>query len=169
MSKYIILVRHAHSVDASPRQRDHERSLSAHGEQEAKLLGAYLRTHKLMPDAIFCSSATRTCATATIIEQEARFSSALRHTLSTLYLADAQQLHHHLLDLPDSMQCVMVIAHNSGISDWACMLANPREKEQIPCPLPTAGMLHFVASATSWEDIGQHACRLMHVFDPSLS
>ncbi|TAF75753.1 MAG: hypothetical protein EAZ52_05685 [Alphaproteobacteria bacterium] len=168
MSKHVLIVRHAQALDALLGQEDHDRPLSTHGAYEAKMLATYMQNHHIAPDHILCSTATRTRATAAILEQEAALSLDLRQNLQSLYLADAAQLQQHLSVLDNNVQCLMVIAHNPGVSEWAYCLASPREKETLPYVLHTAGLLHFFSSSSSWHEVAYHQCRLLHLFDPSL-
>ena len=63
LARTLILMRHAHAV-AGKADGDHERDLSARGEQEARDAGEWLHRHDFGVDEVLCSSAERARQTA---------------------------------------------------------------------------------------------------------
>ena len=105
----LILMRHAKS-DWSGGARDHERPLNPRGYRAAVKLGDWLREQALLPDQVFCSSATRTRETLAGLELPEETET---HFQRGLYLAT----HHNLLAAMRTAtgETLLMIGHNPGI------------------------------------------------------
>lgn len=67
--KRLILLRHAHSLDPSPKFKDHERPISDKGRRDAKKVARQLRDMAWLPDVIVCSNARRTKQTMEVMSE----------------------------------------------------------------------------------------------------
>ena len=110
----LILMRHAKS-DWSHGTSDHDRPLNPRGRKAAAALGDWLRRETLVPDAVLCSTATRTRETC--LRLELPEDCALFHE-SALYLAEPQGILQVLRERAKGAT-VLLIAHNPGIANAA--------------------------------------------------
>ena len=62
--KKLIIMRHAKSCWKDTELTDHERPLKKRGINDAKMMGKLLKSKKIMPDVIICSTAKRAKETA---------------------------------------------------------------------------------------------------------
>lgn len=60
MVKTLLLLRHAKSSWADPNLADHDRPLAPRGRRASGLIATYLRTHRITPARVLCSSSART-------------------------------------------------------------------------------------------------------------
>src|SRR4051812_41379783 len=100
-------------------------------------MAQYLRDHKIAPELVLCSSATRTRHTLKRLELTAR----AVHVERELYAADAPPLPARLRDVPKPVGSVMLIGHNPGLEDLAVVLAAPGAKlDELAAKFPTAAL-----------------------------
>lgn len=130
----LILLRHAAALPTLVRGGDMERPLGEHGRIEASAAAAYLQHQGLRPQLILCSPAVRTRETARILQNtygdegpEIRFDPAL-------YQGTPERLRTQIASCPDTVRCLLVVAHNPGLSELAGEL-NP---ERLGTMLTTA-------------------------------
>ena len=145
--KRLILMRHAKSDWSAGARGDHDRPLNDRGRRGAAALGDWLRGEGLTPDAVLCSSATRT-----------------RETLAGLGLPDGVPVDFtrdlYLATHDDMLQvlrgatgdCVLVLGHNPGISIAACEL--PADLPDHPRfeAFPTGATLVVDFDIDDWRD-----------------
>lgn len=116
--KVLHLLRHAEAQWQSPGPGgDHARPLSARGVQQARGVGAHLRTEGI--DLIIASSATRTRQTADALGLGVPII-----CLDEIYNAGAQKILEQLLTLPEGRNAVVVVGHAPGIPALAHLLAD---------------------------------------------
>ncbi len=94
--------------------RDHERSLSVQGLNEARRVGLSLRSKGPIPDRILCSSAVRCRQTWQAVSAELECSAKVDFQ-DDLYNASAASLLHSLAAVGEE-QTVLLLAHNPGVS-----------------------------------------------------
>jgi phosphohistidine phosphatase len=112
--KRLILMRHAKS-DWSAGLEDHARPLNPRGRRAATALGAWLRQNGHQPEAVLCSSATRTRETLERLDLRAQTTFE-----RALYLAEPEALERALKRA--SGASVLLLAHNPGIAAFAAEL-----------------------------------------------
>ena len=113
----LILMRHAKS-DWSHGTDDHDRPLNPRGRNAALALGDWLRKQDLLPNAVLCSTATRTCQTCAGLALPD--STDVAH-VAALYLAEPAQILDTLRQRAMG-GTVLLIAHNPGIANTAAAL-----------------------------------------------
>lgn len=119
--KRAILMRHASAREAQP---DAARELSAEGELEAARAGAKIAVlgREWAPGLALCSTALR--ASATLAGARPALAALTRSELDArLYLASAGELLAALQRVPDTEACVLVVAHEPGLSALVRQLA----------------------------------------------
>jgi len=147
MTLRLILMRHAKSDWGTPALADHDRPLNERGQRAAQALGNWMRARRYQPDLILCSSALRTRQTLAGLEldTDTRFERAL-------YNADRARLLSVLKTAHDAT-CVLMIAHNPGISALAAHLARARPAHSRFEDYPTGATLVCDFDVATWADI----------------
>ncbi len=123
--KELWLLRHAKSSWDSGAVTDFERPLNKRGRSDAPALGDWLRTRRVVPDAVFSSDAQRARETAERVigawdpqGLEVRFD-------HRLYLASCGDLLAFIQALPSALARPLLIGHNPGLDDLVGLLCGP--------------------------------------------
>lgn len=138
MVKRLILLRHAKSSWKEAGQQDRDRPLNKRGRKSAKAIGKWLNEIGVAPDVILCSDAARTVETY----EKLKISGDLR-LRPDLYLADADKILEIMQEADGA--CVLIIAHNPGITDFS--------KRLVASPPPHDRFNDFPTGATLIVDI----------------
>ena len=124
--KRLILMRHADSDWSGSNGSDHQRSLNTKGQESAKAIGHWLKTHGYVPDTVLCSDATRTRETLELLGLQ---NAAVSH-LRTLYLASPAEI---LATLQEATgNTVLLIGHNPGCGICAQQLPTKSKIREYP-------------------------------------
>lgn len=167
--KTLYLLRHAHTTPASPPQMsDHERILSPKGTEDALAVGAFMETHAMYPDFVLSSSAVRTIQTSRLIFGTLFRKTGVKvesHFDRKLYLASAENLLAEIQTVDDTIQHLMMVAHNPGVTDLATMLnsgtPHPQLEKYIPGTLSV-----FRGNCNRWAEFSPESAKLDRVFVP---
>lgn len=146
--KRLLLVRHAQAVSADSAQTDFSRPLSDQGVVQAQALASLLMRANQIPDLMLVSSAQRTQMTASFLSKELGLISQNQRTLDELYLAPASLIEKVIQQTPEEINTLMVVAHNPGLSDFACRFAPWINS------LKTGQMVCIQINATVWSEVG---------------
>ena len=142
--KTLILMRHAKS-SWTAQGPDETRPLNARGEAAAPVMARWMAARGLRPDAILCSSATRTRQTVALM-REAVPDWPEPVILPALYLAEPDEILAALRGLPDRVSTGLVVGHEPGLSTAARLLGG----RAVPDHFPTAAAAVFEISARGW-------------------
>lgn len=154
----LILVRHAKAVEEDT-GGDHGRPLNPRGHTDAEGLGRWLHKEKLMPEQVFCSTATRTRETL----------AALGDNLPTIlrdkmYLASAGELLAQLQNADDAVRTLMLVGHNPGMHGLLALLVgeydHETDAERVIMKFPTASCAVLRLEAASWKDVAPQSATL---------
>jgi phosphohistidine phosphatase len=163
--KRAILLRHARAADA---RDDVLRELTAEGREQARAAGDRIAAlgAAWRPTRALCSSALR--ASETLAAARDALGEALAVELNErLYLANAAQLLAVLQRAPGADACVLVIAHEPGLSDLVRQLATRGEPEarlRFARGMPPASFAALTLDVTRWEDAAP-ACAELAAFE----
>jgi phosphohistidine phosphatase len=126
MKKTLILVRHSKTQNRDGSVNDFERSLTREGKTDSLKMAKFLLESGIKPDLIITSSANRAFETANIFAEV--FNTAEKDIISTrkLYYCSAKTILDQIFGLPPAIGCVMVVAHNPGISDLSRGLSSQK-------------------------------------------
>lgn len=133
----LILLRHAKTHwDRDGDTPDHERSLSARGCDEARLVGDELVRIEWIPDLILCSDATRTMQTLQLLQvpQSPQVKTTWTDSLYYAVTADemAQAVDEALDNFPPKTT-LLVVAHNPGCEELVEFLTGERAEMGTAC------------------------------------
>lgn len=162
--KSLMLLRHAHSGAAKdPFGQDHERGLTRRGINACGQMARWMAGKNVLPDAVFCSTATRAQETWTRISTQLPRGEDIPVVDSRdLYLAPPNILLRHFQAVPENITSIMCVAHNPGIAELAFELAarNPTtDISQMAMNYPTAALAVFQFDGP-WSDIDTAATTL---------
>jgi phosphohistidine phosphatase len=117
MKKTLILVRHSKAENRDGSVNDFNRALTAEGKSDSLRMADHLKKKGISPDLIITSSSARAYETAMMFANT--FSTSEKNIYSTrkLYYCSAKTILDQLFGLKETINCVMVVAHNPGISD----------------------------------------------------
>jgi phosphohistidine phosphatase len=117
MSKTLILVRHGKAENRDISINDFNRALTPEGKADTMKMANFLHNAGIAPDFIITSSATRAFETAMIFAEV--FKTNKNKTLPTrsLYYSSAKTILDQIYSLQETVRCVLIVAHNPGISD----------------------------------------------------
>ena len=117
MTKTLILIRHSKTENRDSSLADFNRSLTDEGRSDSMKMGNFLLQSGIVPDLIVTSSAVRAYETSTILADV--FKTDKENIIATrqLYYSTAKTILDQICGLNDTINCLMVVAHNPGISD----------------------------------------------------
>lgn len=166
--KQIILVRHAHAIEADEFEgRDFDRPLSEKGREHATIMTRYLRLIGVRPDAVIASPATRTRETAEIMCGEYNIKNI--ELIKDLYFGnkwkerDGNQVHLKLIKkTTNDTDILMLVWHNDDITEFARYLSN----DGVPSLKKWALVVLSFPSDYSWDDIVPGELSLLYYITP---
>lgn len=159
--KEIYLLRHAQSADKQQGQTDLQRILTPLGKEEVRHLGKLLNNCKLNPELIVTSTAQRAMDTACLLAGYLHYPVELIDHTGQLYEAPAAIYLDIIRKLDPTLNRVMLVAHNPGISRAAEWLT-AQSIDLKTCELVS---LQF---NTDWQSIAPGAATLAGILQPSM-
>jgi phosphohistidine phosphatase len=146
--KRLLIMRHAKSSWKDSKISDHERPLKKRGRNDAKLMGKLLKSKKMVPDLIICSTAVRAQETADLLVENMKYKKEIIST-DALYMAEPRDIITAIMDHAKDQKTVMVIGHNPGSEALLQILTGKVES------LPTASIAYTTAKIEKWKDLAK--------------
>lgn len=147
--KRLTLVRHANAEPQGANSADFDRALTRRGQAEADALATHLFEQRLVPDLLLTSPAQRARQTAIILARQLELANDNLRTDPRLYLAQPEDILQTARSQASSVNHLMIVGHNPGISDLARLLAGKAWSGD----LGTARACTMVLSTTAWPDV----------------
>ena len=160
----LYLMRHAKSAWNQPGARDHDRLLTNEGIERTQKIIAFIRKQQINFDLIICSTATRAKNTAIIVASGIHYDNEKIQTEKSLYDSDTDSYFEILEMIPDSIQSVLLVAHNPTISEFLLKIS-PLPEEQF---LPTSGLAGLHMNCDTWKKIRKADARLKFLIFPKM-
>jgi phosphohistidine phosphatase len=167
-SMRLILLRHAKTEKAEGGMRDHERRLNTRGENDAPLIGAYMAHHRLIPDRVLVSTATRTRQTWERVAAELSAKPRVVHE-DRLYNAGGDAIIALVKETKPEVGTLLVIGHNPGLHDAARLLiasGDVEARERLNEGLPTSGLAVIDFAGKDWRKVHPSGGRLAVFVSP---
>lgn len=124
--RLLVLMRHAKTESPYTIRRDFDRKLTAKGEQDAREMGAWLKSQDFTIDGVVSSPARRTRQTTElVIEQLGLNPSAVEHR-EELYHAVPEVFFKVIRSVPSEIGTLLIVSHNDGITHFANSLTDAR-------------------------------------------
>ena len=147
----LYLMRHAKSDWHSAATSDYDRPLNKRGSRDAVRMGQWLDANDLRPQVLLASPAQRTRQTVLAVAEALGVKDGEVMLNKDLYLADRATLIKVLHSLPESIDSVLLVAHNPGMDDLVEWLSPE------PPPLSDSGKLMTTAAIAVFEVSGPWA------------
>jgi phosphohistidine phosphatase len=163
----LYLLRHAKAVSKDSDFRDIDRPLDERGRDGARAIAQWLARNKVRPGLVLCSPAARTRETLDLVAGAFGPPPDIRYE-SGLYLADADRLLARLRDVPEQVQCAMLVGHNPGIHELAqslCDVTGGPLAGRLAANLPTAGLAQYRIEV-EWSGLRRRGARLIALVSP---
>jgi phosphohistidine phosphatase len=126
MSKVLILVRHSKPESRVSSFKDFERSLTNEGISASAKMARFLLDSGIVPDFILTSAAKRAIETSRIFAKTLKISEKNIRSTRDLYYSSANKILDQINGLSDKVNCLMIVAHNPGISELSSGLSSGR-------------------------------------------
>lgn len=166
--RQLLLLRHAKSAPAAPRQDDRDRPLNETGRQAMALMRGVMNDLGLAPDLVLASPSRRTMETLELLEPWDE--TPLVEEVDGLYLASPSAIRTALNGVAETVRSVLLIGHNPGLHDFAAALhdggpAPATALKQIAEAFPTAALAEFSVAGPWWQ-LGEGRARLVRFLSP---
>ena len=139
-------MRHAKSSWKDSNIADHKRPLKKRGKNDAKRMGKLLKSKKIIPDLIICSTAKRAQQTADHLIESMKYKNEIVFT-DALYMAEPKDILTAIADHAQEQKTVLIIGHNPGSEALLQILTGKVES------LPTASIAYTTAKIDKWKNI----------------
>ncbi|AFJ02742.1 putative phosphohistidine phosphatase, SixA [Methylophaga frappieri] len=156
--KTLLLMRHGKASNNS-HYADIDRPLTRMGEDQCRQIADWLGSHVGKPDYWLVSPALRTQQTADIVSHRLRCHPRASVSPISLYLAEPTSLIGSLRQLPDTVQTVILVGHNPGLSESLRLLTGGTMLESLLQPASLAVM----TLDDAWSRLGSSPLRLYQV------
>ncbi len=133
--KTLLLLRHAKSSWSYDVRDDWDRSLSKRGKKDVLELGEVFKEKQLMPQVILSSAAVRARETCQLLVDAIHYRGDVYYR-SSLYMGEAEMYIKEISQLPDDVNCALVIGHNPGLQTLYQMLSwdiGPLHATSVAC------------------------------------
>ena len=164
----LILFRHAKAEPSEPGLEDRARGLIERGRKDAARIGAYMKSHALVPDRVVISPAARTQETWKITAAAFRPAPGAA-SADQLYDATPHAIFAVIKDAPVAAHTLMVVGHNPGLHEVALMLIASGDidaREHLREKLPTAGLVIIDFAFDDWSKLHPQSGRLERFVSP---
>ncbi|MDR2834865.1 MAG: histidine phosphatase family protein [Bacteroidales bacterium] len=159
--KYITAIRHAKPEEVASTMSDFDRKLNEKGINDSKLIGNYIKTNLPKVNLIFSSSAQRAIQTANLIAEQINYPIQKITFDDELYDCSASYFFELLLELTPTTHHIIIVGHNSAISEFTNLLINSDFEV-----LPTCGLNHISIDTFNWEDVDMGSGKLLKRITP---
>jgi len=143
--KTVYIVRHGKAVPASANASDFDRMLTDTGVARTCRVALYMAESKPVIDQIITSPAERAFATALIIADKLGYPANKIVTEEKIFSGDEKDILNIIEDLDDSINSVMIVGHNPGLTMAANKFASPKLDS-----LPTTGVVSVHLDTEKW-------------------
>lgn len=169
MPKRLLVLRHAEAGHTFTGD-DHSRTLTPHGQHQAREVGRLLWDSGGWPESTLVSDAMRTRQTCIWIGHELGEKAATPYLDERLYLADSRTMCSVINETPETVQTLLVIAHMPGVQDLAMELVSRDSDEQTVLNMaehwPPAGLAVFDVNKR-WAELDGRDAQLKQFVTPA--
>jgi phosphohistidine phosphatase len=158
----IFLLRHAKSAWSDPGASDHERPLNRRGEEAARRIGAYLDRHRLVPECVLCSTATRARETWALVAAEIPAAPPPDYD-ERLYNAAPGAILDVLRQASAGITSLLLVGHNPGLQELSTLLiasGDLGDRERLREKLPAGGLVVIDFPIEDWSKLHSRSGRL---------
>ena len=159
--KRLLLLRHAKSSWEVEGLHDYFRPLNERGYADAPIIAQFIHNQQVLPELVVASPAIRTYTTASIVMQQLKMSQNSLKLHSTLYDSGIEDYLKVVSELHNRHETVLLVGHNSSISDLLNTLLKTTDLY-----LPTCGLAVLEIQTDQWHEIGSAGAQLILMTTP---
>lgn len=159
--KYLFLGRHSKSLHEIERIKDIDRPLNQRGYDDAYLMARFISEQKIKPELIISSPAIRAFSSARIYSDILKLKTELRIE-QELYFNEKKYFEKNISFLPNELNALMLIGHNSGIHIYSELLSGSKIAK-----FPTSAIICIEFSTFSWDELKNSDSRVIYFQYPS--
>ncbi|MDA0349679.1 MAG: histidine phosphatase family protein [Verrucomicrobia bacterium] len=159
--KIIHLIRHAKSGWDNANLSDKERTISAKGDQSCKLMAERIVEAGCKFDRVFCSTATRAQMTIQALKNALNNHEIEWTSEEALYTFDHYDLLEWCMNLPDTLNELVVVGHNPAITEFT-----NRMSDRYFDNIPTCGYVQLVFPQAAWRDLLNASAKCTFILTP---
>lgn len=152
--KKLYIVRHAQKAPEKSGQDDYDRPLSQQGFEDAQLMADKLASKGVKADLIVASPATRTKQTSEVLASTLNYNKNIMYN-EVLYMAYVNELVETITYTFDTVDTMILVAHNPSLTALAVTLVGFKEK------IVSGGVMEVEFDCNSWIDISRENARLI--------
>ncbi len=161
--KTLHLIRHAKSSWKNLELSDLERPLNNRGKQACRIMALPIWEAGCRFENVFCSPSKRTRSTIKRLIKNMPENDIQWHVSDDLYCFHVNLLLDWCGKLDDSLESVVIVSHNPGLTDLINRLCDEHVDN-----LPTCGYAAIELPADSWQQITRHRGQLSRFLYPKL-
>ena len=166
--KTLILMRHAKSSWDNPHKDDFDRPLNSRGRESAQMVAKHIHSLGFKPELTLCSSSVRCKET---LELVIPYFSKTMHTryLDDLYLAPERAILEIIKSIELSIDQMLVIGHNPGLSDLSQSLTYSSKNQNDyfeTQQFPTSAASIFEMNIKNWLDFKLSESKIIDFVTP---
>ena len=121
----LIALRHAQTEDVRPGGHDLDRRLTAHGEEQARAVGDFLREQGITVDTVLCSAAVRARRTLELLGLPTGDDGPQTTISEQFYSAGTDSLIEAVRALPEDGVCALLVGHAPGLPGVVYEVVDP--------------------------------------------
>ncbi|SMO56822.1 phosphohistidine phosphatase [Gracilimonas mengyeensis] len=159
-------MRHAKSSWENPGLEDFDRPLAQRGQDDAPVMGKFIRAAGYKPAIIISSTAERARQTAELVSESAQIGDKILWN-SNLYYGGGEDYLDAIREADDDIERVMLVGHNPLMESTATRLCDGGARAAIR--MPTAALVCLQSFADSWSAISQGSCQLKWMMIPKVA
>lgn len=169
MTRTLLLLRHAKASPHSETGSDHDRPLAKRGLRDAQAIATLLRSARLKPDLVLCSTALRTRQTAAAILTI--WPSLNIQYEDSLYLTSVTEALEFLRRI-DSARTALLIGHNPMIENMLHTLVDRSFDNDVvglqdaAAKYPTGALSELELKINAWSELATGCGRLVRFVKP---
>ena len=152
----LLLLRHAQAGGGSATGRDYDRVLTEFGRTQPGPVGEALLAAGFKPQLVLCSASARTRETLALLDDSGLCADAEVRFSEALYECTTRQILMELASVEASVERVLLVGHNPGLSDLATALTHRAVGLQ-------PGDHAWLAFAHEWQALGSGPVELKTV------
>jgi phosphohistidine phosphatase len=157
--KRLLLLRHAKAVPAAEPLADITRPLAERGQRDARRIGERLRQNTPTPERILTSPSARTLETAQLVATAFNHPHDVIAVERRLYLAEPAALFAVIAAQGDTVESLLVVGHNPGLTDLVHELVPAFDVDDLPTG---AVVVLDYPAGTAWATLETAAGRLAY-------
>ena len=168
LAKTLILMRHAKSSWNNSHKDDFDRPLNSRGRENAQMVAKHIHSLGFKPELTLCSSAVRCKETLELVIPYFPKKTHIRY-LDDLYLAPERAILEMIKSIKLSINQMLVIGHNPGLSDLSQSLIYSSNKNNDyfeTQQFPTSAASIFEMSIKNWLDFKLSDSKIIDFITP---